>query len=196
MFFLIGCKGEEPLTNLETILSEQEARRQIYFREQELIKGFRSNTPLVCPLWDKSKAAVEINDISDEIKTAGLLLYSAPFVDVWQGLYEPFVYDGDTLWNSSHDNRKVARVIEAWQNKRPLSPPFFVKHPIKPMGLIADGKHRLTVAKYMAELEPVYFTAALPFWVKNDEVEWVTKSIPKAILEAEYNKKIDCALKS
>lgn len=31
----------------------------------------------------------------------------------------------------------------------PLSPLFFVKHGTKDMALVADGKHRLTAARYM-----------------------------------------------
>jgi hypothetical protein len=164
--------------DMDEFLEAREAQRQRCVQEQELIKHLRTNTPLVRPLWDKSEAAVIFNDIGDEILKSGLLLYSASLVDVWQGLYRPDIYDGNTLWDDLHSQRKIALVINSWLNKKPLTPPFFVKHLKEPLGLVADGKHRLTVARYMVADE-------LPFWVKKDEANWVTTSIPNAVLEIE-----------
>lgn len=138
-----------------------------------LVKQYKKQTPIVTPKWDTSTTSTKQNDICETIIASGLILYVAPFEDVWSGIFDPAVYDKDTLWKKSHDNRKIARVINHWQNNRALSPIFLVKHGSKSLGLVADGKHRLTVARYMC-------SESMPFMVPVCSCQWVSVAIPTA----------------
>jgi hypothetical protein len=140
---------------------------------EELVKAYKKNTPKVTPIWDTTPNSIQFNDISDEILGSGMDIYSAPYDDVWNGIYEPEIYDKDTLWKNLHDNEKIARVIEAWQSNKALSPLFFVKHGGKDMALVADGKHRLIVARYMG-------CKNIPFMVESSNSSWVKCAIPSA----------------
>lgn len=159
-------------------LEIQEMKRRRFLEEQELLDQLQTNTPMVRPIWDKSPASVQFNHINPDILKDGLLLYSASLEDVWKRLYKPNIYDADTLWTDIHCKRKIALVISAWESKKPLSPPFFVKHGSESLGLVADGKHRLTVARYMSAQE-------LPFLIPKSESEWVRLAIPNAVEEVE-----------
>ncbi|ALZ75393.1 ParB N-terminal domain-containing protein [Rheinheimera sp. F8] len=139
----------------------------------ELISTYKKSTPNVTPIWDSTPHSIQFNDISDEILKAGIDIYTASHSDVWCGIYQPKIYDKGTLWQDIHDSGKIARVIEAWENKKALSPLFFVKHGSKDMALVADGKHRLTVARHMG-------CDYIPFMVQTDKSDWVSRAIPSA----------------
>jgi hypothetical protein len=57
----------------------------------------------------------------------------------------------------------------------PLSPLFLVKHGTKDLGLVSDGKHRLTVSRAIGALQ-------VPFMVGSADKGWVEKAFPGAIL--------------
>lgn len=140
----------------------------------QLVKRYKKQTPKVNPFWDVTKNSIEYNDINDSIIDAGLEIYIAPFGDVWAGIYEPGIYDCDTLWKSNvHNPQKIAKVIYAWGEGQLLSPIFLVKHESQSMALVADGKHRLTVARYMG-------CECIPFMVQANCNEWVLIAIPSA----------------
>ena len=94
--------------------------------------------------------------------------------ELWAGLFKPSVYDADTLWSSDHDSAKIAKVIDAWFKGTALSPIFLVKHGIYDQGLVADGKHRLTVSRTIEALE-------VPFMAQTSTAEWIARAFPKAI---------------
>lgn len=142
-------------------------------RMEDLVIAYKDTTPNVTPSWDLTPNSFQFNDICPEILTSGMEIYLAPTGDVWSGIFEPAIYEKDTLWKSCHDSKKIARVIKSWANNMPLSPLFFVKHEIKDMALVADGKHRLTVARYMGCKE-------IPFMVQSNKSSWVEIAIPTA----------------
>jgi len=159
--------------NIENFLAEREQLQIENERMTELVKNYKSNTPNVTPLWDTTPESIEYNDINPTIVNSGIDIYTASFNDVWNGIYKPSIYDRDTLWKDVHDNRKIARVIEAWENGQKLSPIFFVKHGGKSMALVADGKHRLTAARYMT-------CSNIPFMIESSGKDWLLQAIPKA----------------
>ncbi|CAD5264508.1 MULTISPECIES: hypothetical protein [Halomonadaceae] len=139
----------------------------------ELVKTYKENTPLVLPLWDETKRSIEFNNINSSIVEAGIDIYTAPFTDLWNGIYQPDIYDKETLWECVHDERKIAKVIKAWSCRIPLSPIFLVKHGLCSKGVVADGKHRLTVARYMG-------CESIPFMVSSSSSDWLEIAIPSA----------------
>jgi len=142
-------------------------------RTYELVDIYKKSTPNVTPIWDATAKSIQFNDINHEILGAGIDIYTAPHQDVWSGIYKPEIYDKDTLWQSVHDSGKIARVIDAWESGIALSPLFFVKHGSRDMALVADGKHRLTVARYMG-------CENIPFMVQSNKSAWVKSAIPSA----------------
>lgn len=72
-----------------------------------------------------------------------------------------------------HDNAKIANIIQAWENNENLSPIFLIKHGRENLGLVADGKHRLTLCAVIAAQE-VYFM------VSYNDVIWVEQASPCA----------------
>lgn len=139
----------------------------------DLVKYYKEDTPRVIPIWDVTAESIHFNDINQEIIDSGVDIYTASYDDVWYGIFEPEIYDKDTLWKNIHDCGKIARVIQAWANNRALSPLFFVKHGSKDLALVADGKHRLTVARYMG-------CKNIPFMVQANKSCWVKSAIPSA----------------
>ena len=115
----------------------------------DFVEKYKSRTPFVIPVWEMSEKSIRHNDICGETLDSGMNLYTAPFDSVWSGIYEPSIYDSGTLWENIHDSRKIARVINHWKNGQALAPIFLIKHGSKNLALVADGKHRLTVARYM-----------------------------------------------
>jgi len=138
-----------------------------------LVQKYRKHTPQVTPLWDRTEASVQHNDIDQSIVRSGLTIFTADAQAVWAGLWEPSIYDADTLWKNLHDKDKIARVIEAWEARNTLSPIFLIKHGGENLGLVADGKHRLTVARFMGSAE-------LPFMLQTSDSDWVRIAIPTA----------------
>jgi len=43
-------------------------------------------------------------------------IYSASYYDVWNGIYEPGIYDKDTLWKTVHD-----RMYYGWSRHEQLA---------------------------------------------------------------------------
>lgn len=164
--------------DIEAFLAEREARRQRRLDAQELIERLQAHTPHVQPLWDKSPGSVRFNDVNDDLLAEGMVLYVAGMTDVWNGLFKPSIYDANTLWGDLHCSRKIALVINSWETGQPLSPIVLVKHGTENLGLVADGKHRLTVARYMACNE-------LPFMVPKSQSSWVQDAVPNAVVELE-----------
>lgn len=132
-----------------------------------VVKRLKAHTPRVSPTWDMSSRAPDHNDVDENLLAHGLALYTAPLDDIWAGLYDPSVYEADTLWADIHDDNKIGGVILAWEQGRPLSPPMFVRYDHLPEAYVADGKHRLTVARYME-------AQTVPFLVPatQKDMEW------------------------
>jgi hypothetical protein len=154
-------------------IAQREKLAQECRKMDALVKKYKMHTPCVIPVWDRSEQSINHNEICEPIIDSGLVLYTAPFDAVWAGIYDPSVYESDTLWSDIHDSKKIARVIEHWSNGQALSPIFLVKHGSKNLGLVADGKHRLMVARYMGCDE-------IPFMVERANSEWVSIAIPSA----------------
>jgi len=144
-------------------------------RIENLVKKYRALMPTIESHWDLTANAIQHNDIQPEVIDAGINIYTCSMTDFWQGIYEPSIYEGNTLWSNKHDRRKIARVIESWEAGLKLSPVYLVKHLTKDFGLIADGKHRLTVARYIKATD-------FPFMVKTLDSGWVSKVFPAAKL--------------
>lgn len=158
----------------DKFLQEQEEMRVENERMEKLIARYKEDFPKITALWDTSVNALKFNDINESIISSGITILEAPFADVWNGIYEPDIYAGCTLWDSaSHDSEKIARVIESWELGTQLSPIFFVKHLTKEIGLVADGKHRLTVSHHLG-------IKTLPFMVETTALSWVSHAIPSA----------------
>ncbi|WP_304182768.1 hypothetical protein [Pseudoalteromonas prydzensis] len=160
--------------NIEVILKERAKLVEEWKIMDELVLAYKSSTPKVNPIWDISSNSINFNDISKEILDSGMEIYTASYDEVWAGIFEPSIYDKDTLWKNVHDSRKIARAIKAWEEKKALSPLFFVKHGSKDLALVADGKHRLTVARYMG-------CNNIPFMIQSSASSWLKKAIPSAI---------------
>lgn len=161
------------MADIEKYLEERARLREEVEFLDELVAIYMSNTPQVQPRWDTSPQSVSFNDIDDSIVEKGIDIYCAPFENVWNGIYEPGIYDKDTLWDDVHDPRKIAKVIDQWKHGTALSPLFLVKHGSRAMALVADGKHRLTVARYMG-------SDVIPFMVPSDSSGWLQTAIPSA----------------
>lgn len=154
---------------MEERLRDHEER----LRVEALVGKYQQNMPQITAQWDRSASAVEHNDINSECLMDGVSLYSCSMADLWQGIYEPAIYDANTLWSDDHEPRKIAKVIEAWESGQALSSIFLVKHGSKDLALVADGKHRLTVSRAIQAIE-------MPFMVLGDGPAWVSKAFPGA----------------
>jgi len=142
-------------------------------RVEALIKKYRKTMPQITAQWDTSATAVNYNDIDLESLKDGVSIYLCSMTDLWQGIYDPAIYDSNTLWSRVHDRSKIAKVIEAWESGQALSSIFLVKHGSKDLALVADGKHRLTVSRAIQAIE-------MPFMVLGDGPAWVSKAFPGA----------------
>jgi hypothetical protein len=162
--------------DFDQFLSERAAIQNESERTGKLVKKYKKSMPEVSPKWDCSASSVSFNGICDLIVASGITIFEAPFVDVWGGIYKPDIYAGKTMWDSKlHDSDKIAKVIEAWELGADLSPIFLVRHLTKDIGLVADGKHRLTVSHYLRQS-----CGTLPFMVETDKSSWVKIAIPSA----------------
>lgn len=144
-------------------------------RLDSLVKQYRAQMPSITAQWDTTEEAVQHNDIDSEFVAAGIAVYECSMSDLWQGIYEPSIYDSNTLWSRNHDSRKIAKVIEAWEAGIALSPIFLVKHRTKDFGLVADGKHRLTVSR------AIQTSNMMPFMVMAENSGWVVTTFPAAV---------------
>ena len=140
-------------------------------RLEALAARYRAELPNIQAQWDLRPEAVRFNDISEEILAGGMSVYRCSMNDLWGGIYNPSVYEANTIWRPLHTEGKIIRVIEAWEMGVSLSPLFLVKHGTLDLGLVADGKHRLTVCRAIGALE-------VPFMVGSVDAEWVERAIP------------------
>lgn len=142
-------------------------------RLEALATRYRAGLPTITAHWDLRPEGVQHNDINKKDLAGGMLIYKCSMDDLWNGLYDPRVYEANTIWKASHVERKIVRVIEAWEKGALLSPLFLVKHKEFDLGLVADGKHRLTVCRAIRASE-------VPFMVVSADAAWVEKVIPCA----------------
>ena len=149
-------------------------------RLKELSARYRAELPSIQALWDLTPEAVQYNDINKEILAGGMSLYNCSMNDLWRGFYDPKVYEGHTIWRPLHAQSKIVRVIEAWETGVSLSPLFLVKHGKLNLGLVADGKHRLTVCHAIGAVD-------VPFMVGSADAEWVEKAIPGSVEIGQWN---------
>jgi hypothetical protein len=159
-----------------TSFSEEMIRKMNQHKHiNELVARYQVDMPTISAMWDLSKDAVSFNDISEKILADGVSIYSCEMDSLWRGLFDPRIYDANTIWGRNHSKHKIAKVIEAWENAMSLSPLFLVKHGTKDLGLVSDGKHRLTVSRAIGALQ-------VPFMVGSADKGWVEKAFPGAIL--------------
>ena len=163
-----------PNPSIEGFLAERERAREECARLDELVSIYKKEMPDIVPKWDTSPASISFNDISEDIKASGLSIYVCKMEELWGGLYEPSIYEANTIWKKVHDSAKIARVIDAWSKSEPLSPLFLVKHLNFDQGLVADGKHRLTVSRAIHASE-------VPFMVEATKAAWIFRAFPTAL---------------
>lgn len=137
----------------------------------DLIDLYKSKTPTVIPRWDLTEDAMKHINICNKLFSSGLALYKASINDIWCYINDASLFEGNTLWSNRHDNAKIANVIYFWENSKELTPIFLMKHLTRDLLLVADGKHRLTVTRYMNSVD-VYFYLEL----KN--CKWLSDLIP------------------
>jgi len=160
--------------DVDAWLAEREAAKRERERIEKLIAEYQLCLPPIAAHWDMTATSLSYNDINQEILSKGMKIYSCSNEALWTGLFKPDVYEANTLWDKSlHEQRKIAGVIEAWAKKAPLSPLFLVKHGKEHLGLVADGKHRLTVARSINA--PI-----VPFMVQAGSEYWVSLAFPSA----------------
>ncbi len=164
----------EPSHDVESFMAQMTLAAEERNRLADLIQCFKQAMPAISAHWDTSEGSFQHNDIAEEVVGSGLAIYMCGMEDLWEGIYEPAVYDAGTLWSDDHDSHKIAKVINAWLKGQKLSPLFLVKYGGDlDLGLVSDGKHRLTVARAIR-------ADVVPFMVGLNEVEWVSKAIPAA----------------
>lgn len=166
--------GACAVDEIEKFLSERRRQLEELDRIDRLILQYKKKTPDIESHWDVTPQSIAFNDINDKIASAGICIYECDSDALWSGLYEPGIYEAHTLWKEVHDKRKIAKVIEAWSLKTALSPVFLVKHGALDLGLVADGKHRLTVARAIGATQ-------IPFMAAKGSA-WVDHAIPSARL--------------
>ncbi len=155
---------------LAEMMGDPEDRERI----NALIRQYRQNLPPISALWDTSEGSIQHNDIKSEILRGGLAIYTCGMDELWDGLFEPAIWEADTLWKDVHESSKIAKVIEAWSSGQELSPIYLVKYDGEPaLGLIGDGNHRFTVARAIG-------APSVAFMVAVSDVGWVEKTFPSA----------------
>lgn len=162
------------MMDIQKKLEDIARSRARYLQTRRLIRNYKKQLPNMAPSWDTDAASISFNDICTSITSSGLSIYRCKMDELWMGLFKPSVYEADTLWKKTHNSGKIARVIDAWANGTALSPIYLVKHEDHDKGLVADGKHRLTVSRAISALE-------VPFMVETSKVAWVSKAFPSAI---------------
>lgn len=142
-------------------------------RVEALVEKYQQNMPQITAQWDTSANAVDHNDIDPVSLKVGYSLYSCSMNEVWQGIYKPDIYDANTLWSDDHSRKKIAKVIEAWELGKALSPIYLGQRGATAFAVVNDGKHRLTVARAINAFD-------MPFMVLGDGPAWVSKAFPGA----------------
>lgn len=151
-------------------LEEREQVMKEWAHLKDLICKYKAQLPEIVAVWDQTPESIKFNDIE---AAEAAHVYCATMADLWSGIYRPDVYDADTLWSEEHDSNKIAKVIEAWENKIPLSPIYLVRHGVKNLALVADGKHRLTVSRAIN-------AGNVCFMVLAKDSAWVSEAFPNA----------------
>lgn len=159
---------------IKKFLAERERAQEECARLDKLVSRYKKDMQDIVPKWDTSPASIPFNDINEVIRASGLHIYMCEMKELWNGLYKPSVYEASTLWKTVHDSKKIAKIIDAWSKFEPLSPIFLVKHQTLDQGLVADGKHRLTVSRAI-------HASGVPFMVEATNAAWVSRAFPSAI---------------
>lgn len=142
-------------------------------RVDELVIKYRKKMPEISAQWDISANSVDHNDIHSDLLKEEISIFACSMADLWQGIFDPAIYDANTLWSKTHDSGKIAKVIEAWESDQSLSPILLSKHLAKDLAVVSDGKHRLTVSRAIRAVD-------MPFMVLGDSPTWVSKAFPGA----------------
>lgn len=138
---------------------------------EALIEQFKKDFPHFSPLWISvnQKTIIEAVEqkycsFDDQIIQNGLIVYKICFELLWEIIDFPECYDIQCFWETNdnieraslgHDDYKIAKVIDAWSNKKiPLSPICMIydrnayrKNQLKLS--IVDGNHRFSVLRYL-----------------------------------------------
>jgi len=164
------------MESVKEILAEQERTRQECAQLDMLVSKYKKKMPEdIGAHWDTSQASIAFNDIDEGCRSSGLNIYSCQMEEFWAGLYDPSVYEAKTLWNRrKHNCHKIAKVIDAWSQRKALSSIYLVKHGTLNKGLVADGNHRLTVSRAIC-------AESVPFMVEATNATWVSHAFPSAI---------------
>lgn len=159
--------------DVAAFMEERRRDHEERLRVEALVEKYRKNIPPITAQWDTSASAVDHNDIHADCLKEGVSVYSCSMDELWQGIFDPAIYDANTLWSDDHEPRKIAKVIEAWASGQALSPILLAKHLSKDLAVVPDGKHRLTVSRAIQAVE-------MPFMVLGDGPAWVSKAFPSA----------------
>ncbi len=168
----------EQVVDIEKFLADRERNRKESERVAQLIQRYKQQMPAIETHWDTTAQSARFNDIDNAILSKGVTIYECDSEALWSGVFKPEVYEGSTLWDSSHADHKIALIIEAWEQENALSPIFLVKHGAHNVGLVADGKHRLTVSRAIQ-------AKRIPFMVEKNSA-WVGHAIPSARPVSEF----------
>lgn len=163
----------ETEADVAAFMEERRRDHEERLRVEALVKKYRKTMPQITAQWDTSATAVDYNYIHADYLKDGVSLYSCSMDELWSGIYEPAIYDSNTLWSRVHDRSKIAKVIEAWESGKPLSPIFIAQRGATAFAVVNDGKHRLTVSRAIQATE-------MPFMVLGDGPAWVSKAFPGA----------------
>jgi hypothetical protein len=156
-------------------LAEREESMRERQRIDALVEKYKNQFPNINACWDTSIQSIGHNNIREDIVLGGMAIFDCDMNTLWNGLYDPSIYAGSTIWSKEHDSDKIARVIENWEKSVPLSPIFLVNHETYRKGLVADGKHRLTVSHAISATD-------MPFMVSVKDVAWAKKCFPSATI--------------
>ncbi|MEB3767276.1 hypothetical protein [Acinetobacter sp. MD2] len=137
---------------------------------EALIEQFKKDFPHFSPLWINVNQETIIKALeqkycsfNENIIQNGLIVYKICFELLWEIIDFPECYDIECFWETNdnieraglgHDDYKIARVIDAWSNKKSLSPICMIydrnadqKNQLKLS--IVDGNHRFSVLRYL-----------------------------------------------
>lgn len=159
--------------DVAAFMEERRRDNEERLRVEALVEKYQQNMPQITAQWDRSASAVDHNDIHADYLKDGVSIYACSMSDLWQGIFEPAIYDANTLWSDDHEPRKIAKVIEAWESGQVLSPILLAKHLSKNLAVVPDGKHRLTVSRAIEAVDML-------FMVLGDDPAWVSKAFPGA----------------
>lgn len=164
-------------SEIDAFIAERKRAAEESVQIGDLVQKYESDLPEISAFWDTGETSVQFNNIDKRITENGVAIYTCAAGDLWNGLFEPEIYDTNTLWDRDlHNKRKIAKVIDAWNQRQALSPLFLVEHGGDlNLGLVADGKHRLTVARAIE-------SAMIPFMVEEENSQWVRLAFPTAVI--------------